>query len=187
MFIHVDTYCIFQAQFQLQVTIFNISQLKIYSSFFHINRIMANGIESVIKWFLTASHSLDLVFIFVRCLSQQCVCVEGKKKDREGGLSYICLLSSRQAKLSQKFQQICAFVSFAPTLQADSLLSESPGKTSGKEPTCQCRRCRFDPLAGKIPWSRKWQQAPVFLPGESQRQRSLVGCSLWGYQSVRHA
>ena len=27
----------------------------------------------------------------------------------------------------------------------------------------------------KIPWSRKWQPAPVFLPGKSQGQRSLVG------------
>ena len=26
----------------------------------------------------------------------------------------------------------------------------------------------------------KWQPTPVFLPGESQRLRSLVGCRLWG-------
>ena len=29
-------------------------------------------------------------------------------------------------------------------------------------------------------WRRKWQLTPVFLPGESQGQRSLVGCRLWG-------
>ena len=29
-------------------------------------------------------------------------------------------------------------------------------------------------------WRRKWQPTPVFLPGESQGQGSLVGCSLWG-------
>ena len=29
-------------------------------------------------------------------------------------------------------------------------------------------------------WRRKWQPTPVFLPGESQGQRSLVGCHLWG-------
>ena len=29
-------------------------------------------------------------------------------------------------------------------------------------------------------WRRKWQPTPVFLPGESQRQGSLVGCRLWG-------
>ena len=29
-------------------------------------------------------------------------------------------------------------------------------------------------------WRRKWQPTPVFLPGGSQGQRSLVGCRLWG-------
>ena len=30
-------------------------------------------------------------------------------------------------------------------------------------------------------WRRKWQPIPVFFPGESQRQGSLVGCRLWGH------
>ena len=29
-------------------------------------------------------------------------------------------------------------------------------------------------------WRRKWQPAPVFLPGESQGRWSLMGCCLWG-------
>ena len=32
-----------------------------------------------------------------------------------------------------------------------------PGVTSGKEPTCQRRRCEFDPWVGKTPWRRSWQ------------------------------
>ena len=35
-------------------------------------------------------------------------------------------------------------------------------------------------LVWKIPWSRKWQPTPVFLPGESQGPGSLVGFRLWG-------
>ena len=31
-----------------------------------------------------------------------------------------------------------------------------------------------------VHWRRKWQPTPVFLPGESQGPRSLVGCRLWG-------
>ena len=31
-----------------------------------------------------------------------------------------------------------------------------------------------------VHWRRKWQRTPVFLPGESQGQGSLVGCHLWG-------
>ena len=49
-----------------------------------------------------------------------------------------------------------------------------------KESTCQCRRCRFDPGVRKIPWRRKWQPTPVFLPGKSLIQRSLAGYSPWG-------
>ena len=30
-------------------------------------------------------------------------------------------------------------------------------------------------------WRRKWQPTPMFLPGESQGQRSLVGCCLWSH------
>ena len=37
-----------------------------------------------------------------------------------------------------------------------------------------CRRHRFDPWVGKIPWRRKWQLTLVFLPGESHGWRSLV-------------
>ena len=29
-------------------------------------------------------------------------------------------------------------------------------------------------------WRRKWQPTPMFVPGESQGRRSLVGCHLWG-------
>ena len=35
---------------------------------------------------------------------------------------------------------------------------------SGKELTCQCRRCKrhgFDPWVGKSPWSRKWQHSSI--------------------------
>ena len=36
----------------------------------------------------------------------------------------------------------------------------------------------FHPWVGKIPWRRKWQPTPVFLPGESHRQSRLVDYSL---------
>ena len=57
-----------------------------------------------------------------------------------------------------------------------------PGGASGKEFTCQCRRhkrCGFDPWVKKIPWRRKWQCTPEFLPGESHGLRNLVVYSLW--------
>ena len=42
------------------------------------------------------------------------------------------------------------------------------------------RRRRFDPWVRRIPWRRAWQPTPVFLPGESHRQRSLAGYSPQG-------
>ena len=42
-----------------------------------------------------------------------------------------------------------------------------PGDSCGKESACQCRRCRFNPWVGKIPWRKKWQPTPGFLPGKS--------------------
>ena len=53
---------------------------------------------------------------------------------------------------------------------------------SGRESACWCRRHRFNPWVRKIPWRRKWQPTPVFLPGKSHGQRSLVGYSPWGYK-----
>ena len=35
-------------------------------------------------------------------------------------------------------------------------------------------------LRWKDPWKRAWQATPVFLPGESRGQRSLVGYGSWG-------
>ena len=46
----------------------------------------------------------------------------------------------------------------------------------GKESTCQYRRQSFSAWVAKIPWRRKWQPTPVFLPGKFHGQRSLAGC-----------
>jgi len=80
----------------------------------------------------------------------------------------------------------------SPALQADALPSEPKGSPRGfprgasdKESACQYRRQkrhRFNPWVGKIPWRKKWQPTPVFLPGESHGQRSLAGYSPRGHK-----
>ena len=42
------------------------------------------------------------------------------------------------------------------------------------------------PGLGKTLWRRKWKPTPVFLPGESDGQRSLVGYSPRGHKTVRN-
>ena len=46
----------------------------------------------------------------------------------------------------------------------------------------QCGRCWFDPRVRKIPWKKKWQSTPVFLPEEFHGQRSLEGYSPWAHK-----
>ena len=67
------------------------------------------------------------------------------------------------------------------------LVSELSTWFSGKESTCQCRRfrrLRFDPWVRKIPWRRKWQPSPVFLPGKSHGQKRLAAYSPQGRKEL---
>jgi len=50
---------------------------------------------------------------------------------------------------------------------------------SGKESICQCRRLRFDPWVRKMPWRRKLQPTPVFLPEKSHGQRNPMDREAW--------
>ena len=59
------------------------------------------------------------------------------------------------------------------------LLKGFPRDSSCKESTCQGRRHKKTQVLSlswvrKIPWRRAWQPTPVFLPGESHGQRSLL-------------
>ena len=54
-----------------------------------------------------------------------------------------------------------------------------PGGSAGKESACN-----VETWVGKIPWRRPWQPTPVFLPGESHGQMSLVGFSPWGHKEL---
>ena len=57
---------------------------------------------------------------------------------------------------------------------------------SGKQSACQYRRCRFNPCVRKIPWRRKWEPTPVFLPGEFHGHWGLADYSLWGHKRIGH-
>ena len=62
-----------------------------------------------------------------------------------------------------------------------------PNGACDKESTCQCwrcKRCRFYPWVGRIPWRRKWHPTPAVLNGKFHGQRSLVGYSPWGHREL---
>ena len=52
-----------------------------------------------------------------------------------------------------------------------------PGGSEVKASACNAGDLGSIPGSGRSPWRRKWQLTPVFLPGESHGQRSLVGHS----------
>ena len=59
------------------------------------------------------------------------------------------------------------------------LVVKNPSAIAGK-----CKRCGFDPWIGKIPWKRKWQPTPIFLPEKSYGQRGLAGYSPWDHREL---
>ena len=54
-----------------------------------------------------------------------------------------------------------------------------PCSSDNKISARECRRPRFNPWVRKVPWKRKWQPTPVFLPREFHGQKSLGSYSLW--------
>ena len=55
-------------------------------------------------------------------------------------------------------------------------------RSFGSRICLQCRKPRFSPWVGNIPWRREWEPTPVFLPGEPHGQRNLAGFSPWGHK-----
>ena len=92
-------------------------------------------------------------------------------------LPILFIVSSNQAAL---FMQLCSFLPHPENSISHIEVAQYGHGASGKQPTCQYKRHKrhgLDPLFGKIPWRRALQPIPVFLPGKSQGQRSLAGCS----------
>ena len=69
---------------------------------------------------------------------------------------------------------------------AGTLPAGLPGWLRGRESAC-CWRHGFNPRVGKIPWRRKWQPTPVFLPGVAYGQRSLAAHSPRGREESDRA
>ena len=64
----------------------------------------------------------------------------------------------------------CIFLRLILCVTGFNTLWGIPVGASGKEPACHCRRWkrhRFNPWVRKIPWRRKQQSTPIFLPGKS--------------------
>ena len=59
-----------------------------------------------------------------------------------------------------------------------------PGSSEGKEFACNTGDPGFNPWVRKNPWRKEWLLTPVFLPGKSHGQRSLVGDNPGGHKEL---
>ena len=83
---------------------------------------------------------------------------------------WICLVLWTCSCLGQLIIHQLGLPVFFTSLLLLYLIMGFPCGTSGKEPTCQCRRRKrteFHPWVGKILWRRKWQPTLVLWPGKS--------------------
>ena len=105
---------------------------------------------------------------------------------------------SHVQSMSQTFLSLCPFAAYNPSSLC-GLFGEArdtiviwasssvvfclgfPGGWDGKESACTPG---FDPWVKKISGRKEWQSTPVFLPGKSNGQRSLVGYSPWGCKKL---
>ena len=90
---------------------------------------------------------------------------------------FVCLFFvfwPQESKTSPNRELFCLIHYYIPQVaQKVRNLPVSAGDTGGTG---------LIPGSGRPPWRRAWQPTPVFLPGESRGQRSLVGYSLWGHK-----
>ena len=128
-----------------------------------------------------------------------CYCINSKRNIKQNKTNtrltwksdeYVCICGvAFKRKLSTKRDCLC-IVWYVDTIQKVvnkskrtgqlfwhmvRIISGCPQWLSSKRICLQCIRCRFNPWKVKVPWRRKWQPTPVFLPGKSYGQRNLAG------------
>ena len=97
----------------------------------------------------------------------------------------VCSHTMRASLVAQLVKNSPWFNSWAGKIRWRRAQLPTPGFfgfSGGKESTCNMGGTGFHPWIGKITWRRERLPTPVFLPGEFQGERNLVGCSLWGHK-----
>ena len=109
--------------------------------------------------------------------------VWGLVKQSDGSPEELAQSGSRESRRRERnWQSSCSGMApHSSTLAWKIPWTEEPGRLQ----SMWSRRLGHDwatslSLFTFMHWRRKWQSTPVFLPGESQGRRSLVGCHLWG-------
>ena len=92
---------------------------------------------------------------------------------------YLSYFISFTKKFGLKCSVLYKLCNFAKIFAYYKMGSGLPWRLRWQRICLQCRTPRFNPGVGKIPWRRKWLPTAIFLPGEFNSQRNLVGYSPW--------
>ena len=88
------------------------------------------------------------------------------------------MIYRREINITASSYMLCCVLSFLHALfkkmQQASLVAQMVKNPPAMQETW------FYPWFKKMPWRRKWQPTPIFLPGEFYGQRRLAGYSPWG-------
>ena len=99
---------------------------------------------------------------------------------------YCCQYSTYCVWFLLCYYQLPPLPSQSQLLLISNIYLGFPESSVVKNPPDSARRPGLDPWVGKIPWRRRWQLTPKFLPGKSHGQRSLAGSSPWGHKRIKH-
>ena len=116
--------------------------------------------------------SITLPFSFVIVFSHFCCVRNSRQCASEMQITRPCSQRFWLSRYRVKAQHLC---SIPALLDHEARIS-----------WCLWIQYHFRPNQCTFPWRRKWQPTPVFLPGKSHEQRSMVGYSPWGRKRVRY-
>ena len=105
----------------------------------------------------------------------QCPCLENP---RDGGAWWAAVYGVAQSRTPLKWLSSSSnlLATHSSTLAWKITWTEEPGRLQSMGSQSRTRLSNFT----NLPWSRKWQPTPVFLPGKSYGQRSLEGYTVLG-------
>ena len=105
-----------------------------------------------------------------------CVCdtlARGKSNQRLCVVPVLKICPFKRTQLLEKFWEVVLIQN--AYMAGGSRTHLTPSWLRRYRICLQCRRPRFNPWVGNIPWRREWLPTPVFLPGEFHGQRNMKG------------
>ena len=137
-------------------------------------------------WFTLRSHKTQhmvvppaKIYYYMQGYNAKSQREKVQSQERQAWVSGVLTLGSHTGCTEFLLQHVCDHAC-EMTSAKKGLWSSLAAQTVKKLPA-MCKP-GFNPWVGMILWEREWLPTPIFLPGESHGQRSLVGP--WGYKEL---